>query len=76
MASNGHISKGPQLESINHCRSYESLRVAIGSRLTESQSLKNMLTDLEELDEIRRMAAQHIKQFNVEEKSSSTRGIE
>lgn len=34
----------------------ESLRVAIGSRLTESQSLKNMLTNLEELDEIRRMA--------------------
>ena len=35
----------------------ESLRVAIGFRLTESQSLKNRLTDLEELDERRRMAA-------------------
>jgi hypothetical protein len=39
----------------------ESLRVAIGSRLTDSQSLKNRLTDLEELDERRRMAAQHIE---------------
>lgn len=29
----------------------ESLRVAIGARLTESQSLKNRLTTLEELDE-------------------------
>ena len=39
----------------------ESLRIAIGSRLTESQSSKNRLTDLEELDERRRMAAQHIE---------------
>lgn len=29
----------------------ESLQVAIGARLTESQSLKNRLTTLEELDE-------------------------
>ena len=39
----------------------ESLRVAIGSRLTGSQSLKNRLTNLEELNERRRMAAQHIE---------------
>ena len=39
----------------------ESLRVAIDSRLTEGQSLKNRLTDLEELDERRRMAIQHIE---------------
>src|ERR1700738_1980908 len=38
----------------------ESLRVAIDSRLTEKQSLRNRLTDLEELDERRRTAAQHI----------------
>ena len=31
------------------------------SRLTESQSLKNRLTNLEELDERRRIAAQHIE---------------
>jgi hypothetical protein len=36
----------------------ESLRVA---RLTDSQSLKNKLTTLEELDERRRMGAQHIE---------------
>ena len=35
--------------------------MAIGSRLTESQSLRNRLTDLEELDERRRMASQHIE---------------
>ena len=39
----------------------ESLRVAIGSRLTDSQSLKNRLTDLEELDERQRMTAQYIE---------------
>ena len=39
----------------------ESLRVAIESRLTEKQSLRNRLTNLEELDERRRAAAQHIK---------------
>ena len=39
----------------------ETLRVAIGSRLTESQSLKNRLTTLEELDEKRKMGAQHIE---------------
>jgi transposase InsO family protein len=39
----------------------ESLRVAIGSRLIDKQSLKNRLTDLEELDERRRTAAQHIE---------------
>ena len=39
----------------------KSLWVAIGSFLTESQSLRNRLTDLEELDERRRMAAQHIE---------------
>ena len=38
-----------------------SLHLAIDARLTESQSLKNRLTDLEELDERRRMAAQHIE---------------
>ena len=39
----------------------EPLRIAIGSRPTESQSLNNRLTDLEELDERRRMATQHIE---------------
>jgi hypothetical protein len=39
----------------------ESLSVAIGARLTEEQSLMSRLTDLEEFDERRRMAAQHIK---------------
>jgi len=39
----------------------ESLRVAVSTRLTESQSLRNRLTDLEALDEGRRMAAQHIE---------------
>jgi hypothetical protein len=39
----------------------ESLRVAVSTRLTDEQSLKNRLTDLEALDERRRMAAQHIE---------------
>ena len=39
----------------------ESLRVAISSHLTKSQSLRNRLPDLEELDERRRMPAQHIE---------------
>ena len=39
----------------------ESLRVAVGTRLNDSKSLKNRLTDLEELDEKRRIAAQHIE---------------
>ena len=39
----------------------EYLKVAIDSRLTESQSLKNKLTDLEELDERMRMTTQHIE---------------
>ena len=39
----------------------ESLRVAVGTRLTNSQSLRNRLTDLKELDEQRRVVAQHIK---------------
>ena len=39
----------------------ESLRVAIDSRLTGKQSLRNRLTDLEELDEHRRTAVQYIK---------------
>ena len=39
----------------------ESLRVAISSCLTESQSLKNKLTDLEEFDERRMMMAQLIE---------------
>ena len=38
-----------------------SLRVAVNSRLTDSQSLRIRVTNLEELDERRRMAAQHIK---------------
>ena len=41
----------------------ESFRVAIGARFIESQSLKNRLTDLDELDERRRMAAQHIEEI-------------
>ncbi len=39
----------------------ESLRVGVNSRVTDNQSLKNRLTDLEELDERRRVATQHIK---------------
>ena len=39
----------------------ESLRVVIDSRLTENQPLRNMLTYLEELDEGKKMAAQHIE---------------
>ena len=39
----------------------ESLRVVIGPRLTENQFLRNKQTDLEELDEKRRMAVQHIE---------------
>ena len=39
----------------------ESLRVAVGIRLNDSQSLKNRLMNLEELDEKWRRAAQHIE---------------
>ncbi len=39
----------------------ESLRVAIGTRLKDNESLKNRLEDLEELDEKRRKAAQHME---------------
>ena len=39
----------------------EALRVAVSSRLPVKQSLMNRLTDLEELDERRRVAAQHIE---------------
>lgn len=39
----------------------ESLKVAINSRLTDNQSLKYRLTDLEKLEERRRVAAQHIE---------------
>ena len=46
----------------------ESLRVAIGSRLTENKSLKNRLTDLEELDKKRRMVAQHIEMIQRRQK--------
>ena len=35
--------------------------MAIGSHLTENQSLNNRLTDLEKLDERRKMVAQHIE---------------
>ena len=48
----------------------ESLRVAIGSRLTKSQSLRNRLTDLEELDKIRMMAALHIEAIQMRRKIS------
>ena len=39
----------------------ESLQVAVEFPLTDNWSLKNMLTDLEELDERRQMTAQHIE---------------
>ena len=39
----------------------ESRRVAVQSRLTDNQSLRNRLTTLEELDERRKMSAQHIE---------------
>ena len=51
----------------------ESLRVAIDSHLTESQSLRNKLTDLEELNERRRMAAQHIEAIQRRKKAYLTR---
>ena len=38
-----------------------TLRVAVSSRVTDKQSLRNRLTDLEELDERRRVAAQNIE---------------
>ena len=39
----------------------ESLRVAVGSRLNDSQSVKNRLTDIVELDEKKQRAAQRIE---------------
>lgn len=39
----------------------ECLRVAVDSRLKDTQSLNNRLTTLEELDERQKMGAQHIK---------------
>lgn len=39
----------------------ESLRVAVETRLTDSQSLRRRLTTLEELDESHRLSAQHIE---------------
>ena len=39
----------------------EALRVVVSSHLPIKQSLRNRLTDLEELDERRRVAAQHIE---------------
>ena len=39
----------------------ESLRVAVGTRINDSHFLKNRLTDLEELDEKRQRAVQHIE---------------
>ena len=39
----------------------ESLRVAVGTRLNDSESLKNRLGDLEELDERRWRAAQNVE---------------
>lgn len=39
----------------------KSLRVAVNSRLTDSRSLRSRLAFLEELDERRRMSAQHIE---------------
>ena len=46
----------------------ESFQVDIGAHLTESQSLRNRLTDLEELDERRRMAAQYIEAIQSQKK--------
>lgn len=39
----------------------EALRIAVSFRLTDMQSLRNMLIDLEKLDEKRRVAAQNIE---------------
>ena len=39
----------------------ESLRITVGTRITDNQSLRNKLTDLRELDEQRRVAAQYNK---------------
>ena len=39
----------------------ESLRIAVDARLTDSQSLRNRLTTLEELAERRMMSVQHIE---------------
>ena len=46
----------------------ESLRVAVGRRLNDSQSLRNRLTTLEELDERRRRAAQNIEAIQRQKK--------
>ena len=46
----------------------ESLRVAVATRLNDSQSLKNRLTEFEELDKKRRRAAQHIKAIQMRRK--------
>ena len=39
----------------------ESLRVAVGTRLNDSQSMKNKLINLEDLDEKKQRYAQHIE---------------
>ena len=38
-----------------------SLKVAIGTRLNDNESLRNRLEDLEELDEKRQRAVQHME---------------
>ena len=52
----------------------ESRRVAIDSRLTDNQSFKNRLTDLEELDERQEWPLNTSRPSNVEERSSLRRG--
>jgi hypothetical protein len=50
----------------------ESVQVAIDSRLTDSQLLRNMLTTLKELNEKRKMGVQYIETINGKGKSPST----
>ena len=55
----------------------DALRVAVSSRFPIKQLLENRLTDLEELDKRRRVAAQHIEAINGGKRSYSinrTRG--
>lgn len=48
----------------------ESLRVGVELHLTDSLSLKNMLTTFEKLDERRRMGAQYIKAIQRQSKTT------
>jgi hypothetical protein len=52
----------------------ESFKVVISSHLTDSQSLRNRLIILEELDEKRQMGLNILRSYNAEGISPSTNG--